>query len=89
MSEPSWNLPPLGGNPSTRRQGTTPGSFANPPDIGGARAFAFKEIRRHDERHRAEVQPLEPAIVIQCGLTVPVEPPELPAVREGGEAEPL
>ena len=33
-------LPPLGGNPSTRAQGTTPGSFANPADIGGPRSFS-------------------------------------------------
>ncbi|MBW2244153.1 MAG: phosphomethylpyrimidine synthase ThiC [Deltaproteobacteria bacterium] len=31
---------PLGQNPSTNAQGTTPGSFANPPDIGGVRAFS-------------------------------------------------
>lgn len=28
-------LPPLGSNPSTGRQGTSPGSFAREPDIGG------------------------------------------------------
>ena len=27
-------------NPSSREAGTTPGSFANPPDIGGPRAFS-------------------------------------------------
>ncbi len=31
---------PLGQNPSTSAQGTTPGSFANPPEIGGVRAFS-------------------------------------------------
>src|SRR5690606_22199968 len=29
----SWTLPPLGQNPSTTAQGTTPGSFAKPPAI--------------------------------------------------------
>jgi len=33
-------LPSLGGNPSSGRLGTSPGSFANPPDIGGPRAFS-------------------------------------------------
>jgi len=40
MSNPPYTLPRIGSNPSTRAQGTTPGSFANPPDIGGARAFS-------------------------------------------------
>ena len=34
------SLPPLGGNPSSRAQGTTPGSFANPADIGGPLSFS-------------------------------------------------
>lgn len=33
-SNPSWQLPPLGNNPSTDKQGTTPGSFANPSRVG-------------------------------------------------------
>ncbi len=33
-------LPPLGHNPSSSAAGTTPGSFANPPDIGGPLAFS-------------------------------------------------
>uniref|UniRef100_A0A7C2P3X4 Phosphomethylpyrimidine synthase n=1 Tax=Schlesneria paludicola TaxID=360056 RepID=A0A7C2P3X4_9PLAN len=40
----SYRLPPLGSNPSTHAQGTTPGSFALPPAIrpgvAGARTFA-------------------------------------------------
>src|SRR3954452_12124110 len=36
----SWKLPPLGDNPSTERQGTTPGSFARKAGIGSAYAFA-------------------------------------------------
>ncbi len=36
----SVSLPPLGGNPSSRTGGTTPGSFANPADIGGPRTFS-------------------------------------------------
>ena len=35
-----WRLPELGGNPSSSRQGTTPGSFALASEIGGPRAFA-------------------------------------------------
>jgi len=35
-----YAYPPLGNNPSSRAQGTTPGSFANPPNIGGPRAFS-------------------------------------------------
>ncbi|HEU4430377.1 MAG TPA: phosphomethylpyrimidine synthase ThiC, partial [Myxococcota bacterium] len=33
-------LPPLGQNPSSRAQGTTPGSFANAPQLGGPRSFS-------------------------------------------------
>jgi phosphomethylpyrimidine synthase len=36
----SWNLPPLGANPSTDRQGTTPGSFAMPPRVGTPYTFS-------------------------------------------------
>jgi phosphomethylpyrimidine synthase len=37
---PAYVLPPLGGNPSSRAQGTNPGSFARPPDLGGPLAFS-------------------------------------------------
>jgi len=36
----SYALPPVGGNPSSARQGTTPGSFALAPQIGGALTFS-------------------------------------------------
>lgn len=38
-----WQLPSLGNNPSSSQQGTTPGSFANPPAIrpGAAGALTF------------------------------------------------
>ena len=36
----SLPLPPLGHNPSSSVQGTTPGSFANPPDLGGPLSFS-------------------------------------------------
>lgn len=36
----AFSLPNPGNNPSSTRQGTTPGSFANPPDLGGPRAFS-------------------------------------------------
>jgi phosphomethylpyrimidine synthase len=35
-----FSLPRLGNNPSSQHQGTTPGSFANPPEVGGVRAFS-------------------------------------------------
>ncbi|MDX1965965.1 MAG: thiamine biosynthesis protein ThiC, partial [Planctomycetaceae bacterium] len=39
-----YQLPPLGTNPSSSAQGTTPGSFALPPvirpGVAGARTFA-------------------------------------------------
>ncbi|MEZ4279922.1 MAG: phosphomethylpyrimidine synthase ThiC [Myxococcota bacterium] len=35
-----YALPALGQNPSSTRQGTTPGSFANPPQVGGPRTFS-------------------------------------------------
>ena len=36
----AWELPALGHNPSSQRVGTTPGSFANPPAVGGPLAFS-------------------------------------------------
>jgi phosphomethylpyrimidine synthase len=36
----SYTLPPLGENPSSRREGTTPGSFALRPAVGTAYAFS-------------------------------------------------
>src|SRR5262245_17895080 len=38
--EPSYALPRRGANPSSRGQGTTPGSFANPPQLGRPLAFS-------------------------------------------------
>ncbi len=35
-----YSLPALGNNPSSGHEGTTPGSFANAPDIGGPRTFS-------------------------------------------------
>ncbi|MEM7412238.1 MAG: phosphomethylpyrimidine synthase ThiC [Myxococcota bacterium] len=44
MSDPTqssrYTLPKLGGNPSSEAQGTTPGSFANPAEVGGTLAFS-------------------------------------------------
>ncbi len=37
---PAYVLPALGNNPSTEAEGTTPGSFANPPAIGEPRTFS-------------------------------------------------
>jgi phosphomethylpyrimidine synthase len=37
---PAYVLPPLGGNPSSRAQGTNPGSFARPAELGGPRSFS-------------------------------------------------
>src|SRR4051812_9705329 len=39
-SQAPYELPPLGDNPSTQRQGTTPGSFANNGRIGTPWAFS-------------------------------------------------
>jgi phosphomethylpyrimidine synthase len=38
--DPKYPLPLLGGDPSTGSQGTTPGSFANPAQVGGAYAYS-------------------------------------------------
>ena len=35
-----WELPPLGQNPSSSAEGTTPGSFALRPQIGGPLSFS-------------------------------------------------
>jgi len=37
---PSWRLPPVGGNPSSAGVRTTPGSFANPQQVGAGLAFS-------------------------------------------------
>src|SRR5580692_4278048 len=36
----SYSLPPVGDNPSTERQGTTPGSFANVGRVGTPNAYS-------------------------------------------------
>jgi phosphomethylpyrimidine synthase len=38
--QPTWQLPPVGGNPSSAGVRTTPGSFANPQQVGGRLAFS-------------------------------------------------
>ena len=40
LREDSFVLPPLGGNPSTERQGTSPGSFARAGRVGTAYTFS-------------------------------------------------
>ena len=40
LREDSFALPPLGGNPSTERQGTSPGSFARAGRVGTAYTFS-------------------------------------------------
>jgi phosphomethylpyrimidine synthase len=41
MTEPTYTLPLRGAlNPSTHREGTSPGSFANAPEIGAPRTFS-------------------------------------------------
>jgi len=40
MTEPRYTLPRSGNDPSSRHQGTNPGSFANAPEVGGPRAFS-------------------------------------------------
>jgi phosphomethylpyrimidine synthase len=40
MREDRYALPRRGNDPSSRGQGTNPGSFANPPDVGGPRAYS-------------------------------------------------
>ncbi len=37
---PAFPLPPIGGNPGTTAGVTTPGSFANKPDVGGPYAYS-------------------------------------------------
>jgi len=39
-SDRRWQLPPRGLDPSTESNGTTPGSFATLPNIGGPRSFS-------------------------------------------------
>jgi phosphomethylpyrimidine synthase len=40
-----WTLPPVGGNPGQDPKATTPGSFANTPDIGGPLSFSSPDSR--------------------------------------------
>ena len=41
LQSPGYKLPSLGSDPSTTSQGTTPGSFANPPSIAPGRKGAM------------------------------------------------
>src|SRR4051812_18470491 len=40
----AWTLPPFGENPSSRREGTTPGSFALPPRVGTPCSFSSPDM---------------------------------------------
>src|SRR5688572_31221038 len=40
VADRSYTLPELGNNPSSRKQGTTPGSFARPPRVGTAWSYS-------------------------------------------------
>jgi len=40
MANSRFDVPNHGSNPSSNAQGTTPGSFANPPDIGGPLTYS-------------------------------------------------
>ena len=40
----SYSLPPLGDNPSTEKQGTTPGSFAQKRRVGTPYAFSSPDM---------------------------------------------
>ena len=40
QSERTWQLPPVGGDPSHTSGATTPGSFANRAQLGGPRSFS-------------------------------------------------
>jgi len=48
----SFSLPPLGNNPSTGAQGTTPGSFANRPEVGGRHSFSSPDTPGMPEASR-------------------------------------
>ncbi|MEL7239795.1 MAG: hypothetical protein AAGK78_13130, partial [Planctomycetota bacterium] len=44
LTAADYVLPPLGNNPG-RTEATTPGSFANTPDIGGPLSFSSPDTR--------------------------------------------
>ena len=75
-----WALPPLGENPSSRAEGTNPGSLARRPDIGGPFTFSSPDspgmpapseltaMNWPNEAGRTPVTQLESA---RAGLTTP------------------
>jgi phosphomethylpyrimidine synthase len=73
-----WTLPPLGDNPSTDRQGTTPGSFALPGGVGSAYSFSSPDTpgmpepspltamdfaRPEDRQHKTQLEEARTGIV--------------------------
>jgi phosphomethylpyrimidine synthase len=75
-----YKLPPLGDNPSTEKQGTTPGSFANPGRVGTPWAFSSPDtpgMPRPSDKTAWDFLPdgWEIEIVGAAGANVPASSP--------------
>ncbi len=76
----SYRLPPVGGNPSNLKAVTNPGSFANPPQVGGQKTFSSPDtpgmpepstvtaLDWENESGRTPITQLEKA---RAGITTP------------------
>jgi phosphomethylpyrimidine synthase len=77
-SDRSYALPPLGDNPSTDRQGTTPGSFALPGRVGMPYTFSSPDtpgmpgvsditamdfVRAEDRQHKTQLEEARTGVV--------------------------
>ncbi|MGA2500909.1 MAG: phosphomethylpyrimidine synthase ThiC, partial [Tepidisphaeraceae bacterium] len=62
----SYTLPPLGTNPSTDRQGTTPGSFANAPQVGGPLTYSSPDTPGMPEPSNITAMDFAAATDAQC-----------------------
>ena len=77
MSEPTqrdsrFELPPLGGDPSSGGVGTAPRSFANPADVGGPRAYSSPDTPGMPEPSRKTAWDfLPPSWSLENGRCVP------------------
>ena len=93
----SFTLPPLGDNPSTNREGTTPGSFAKSGRLGTAHTYSSPDTpgmpgvshitamdfaRELDQEHKTQLEAARTGTVTsQMQYASPTSPPSRSALK--------
>ena len=96
MGSRFYNLPSIGGNPSSLNEGTNPGSFAARPDVGGPKSFSSPDtpgmpepstVTAENWSQQPGVQPVTQLEHARAGTITPEM--RRVAEREGGTGTPL